>query len=144
MPEGFQRINAFSRTIHPREQWDWAIPNSPAFGDEMFSNGHLGVDLLYLPPNESFQLHTHPGHHILYVVQGHGNVTVDGVVYETIPGDVYMVEAELPHAVGAGPNGHHILSFGAPHTAINEPGRMQFIVEGDTDDEAVEQAVASE
>ena len=129
MPEGIERFNAIGLTLEPVDEFKVNIPNSPAFGDPLFGNEHLGVDLLYLPPDESFPLHTHPGHHIIYVVRGGGTVTIDGVTYHTIPGDVYMVEAELPHAVGAGPFGHYILSFGASHIPIDSPERMHVITE---------------
>lgn len=89
---------------------------------------HLGVDLLRLGPGESFPLHTHPGHHCLLVVRGQGTVTFDGTVYPTRPGDLYLVDGEVPHAVGAGAmDAHYILAFGAPHTHVDDPDRMTVV-----------------
>lgn len=92
-----------------------------------FLNLILSCNLL----DESFPLHTHPGHHLIYVVRGGGTIMVDGLTERTIPGDLYMVQAELPHAFGALANGQYILSFGAPHIPIDSPDRMHLITEDD-------------
>ncbi len=98
-----------------------------ARGQALLSNGQLGVDLIYLLPNQAFPPHTHPGDHLLLVLEGAGTVTVGGTVYPTRPGDLYMVEGGLTHAVGAGPEGHYLLSFGSPHTALDHPDRMTVV-----------------
>lgn len=105
------------------------VAKSEATAHPFYTNGHLGVDLLYLPPGYSFPLHTHPGDHLLLVVKGNGTVTFDGQTHETKPGDLYMVDASVEHAVGAGPDGHWILAFGAPHTPVDSEHRMQVVGE---------------
>lgn len=104
-----------------------AIAQVPARGLPLLANGHLGADLLYVLPNQSFPLHTHPADHLLLVVAGSGTVTVGSQIYPTRPGDLYMVEGEQIHAVGAGPEGQYLLSFGAPHIAIDDPRRMEVV-----------------
>lgn len=111
------------------------VPNTVATGMELFRRpfgellegspreAHFGVDLLQLPAGGSFPLHTHPGHHLLYVVRGEGTVTFNGVTYATYPGDLYCVDAEVEHAVGA-VDAHFLLSFGAPHKQVDDPARM--------------------
>lgn len=100
--------------------------------------GHLGVDLLWMPPGSSFPYHTHPAHHVLYVVAGLGTLEDEHhVIRETQPGDVLMVPGYLPHAVGAqalysdverhGGPGQWILAFGAPHVELEDPARMTLI-----------------
>jgi quercetin dioxygenase-like cupin family protein len=69
----------------------------------------------------------HPGDHLLLVVKGAGTVTFGGVVYPTRPGDLYMVDALTEHAVGAGSDGHWLLSFGAPHVPVDSPERMRVV-----------------
>jgi quercetin dioxygenase-like cupin family protein len=116
------------------------IPNSPANGRALLCSDplplpgtvleHLGVDLLELPPGESFPLHTHPGHHLLYVVQGAGTVTYGGIIYPTKPGDLFLMTANIPHAVGAGGEGHYVREFGAPHVHLDDPARRTVMQEG--------------
>lgn len=101
------------------------------YGTSLHTNGGFGVDLLDIPANARFPLHTHPGHHLLYCLRGVGTFTLAGTVYEVRPGDLMMVEGEVPHAVGSGPDGHVILAFGAPHTPLGSPHRMAVILEDD-------------
>ena len=100
-----------------------AMFGTPATGDRMVSNGHLGVDLIRVPAGEGFAPHTHPGDHLLIAVAGEGTVTVDGSIYPTHAGQVYMVEGAQPHAVGAITD-HVILAVGAPHRNIDAADRM--------------------
>lgn len=114
---------------------DWKkVVDANAVGKNLFCSGdfpeegHLGVDILHLDADESFPLHTHPGHHLLLVVFGPGTVTFGSVVYDTRVGDLYLVDAEVEHAVSAthvGP--HRLLSFGAPHVHVDDPHRMSVI-----------------
>lgn len=94
-----------------------------ASGERLVSNGQLGLDLIQVPAGEGFSPHTHPGDHLLIAVAGHGTVTVDGVIYPTRAGQVYMVEGAVPHAVGAITD-HCLLAVGAPHRAIDAADRM--------------------
>jgi len=127
------------QTVH----LDVDIAKSVARGRELFCSAsfdklqepltptsHLGVDMLRLGPGESFPMHTHPGHHCLPVVRGRGTVTFDGVVHPTKIGDLYLVDGEVPHAVGAAAReAHYILSFGAPHKHVDDPDRMTVVPE---------------
>lgn len=103
------------------------VIDSDASGKPMLTNGHLGVDMLYLPPRYSFPLHTHPGDHLLLTVRGSGTATFGGVVYEVSPGDLYMIEGGVPHAVGSGAEGHWLLAIGAPHKSVDAPDRMTIL-----------------
>lgn len=94
-----------------------------ATGQPMVSNGHLGVDLIRVPAGEGFAPHTHPGDHLLIAIRGEGTVTVDGRIYQTRAGQVYMVEGAVPHAVGAITD-HVLLAVGAPHRPIDAADRM--------------------
>jgi quercetin dioxygenase-like cupin family protein/uracil-DNA glycosylase len=94
-----------------------------ASGERLVSNGQLGLDLIQVPAGEGFSPHTHPGDHLLIAVAGEGTVTVDGAIYPTRAGQVYMVEGAVPHAVGAITD-HVILAVGSPHRAIDAADRM--------------------
>lgn len=105
------------------------VHGAPAFGRGLHTNGHLGADMLFVPPNGRFPLHTHPGDHLLLVVRGVGSVTVGGVEHPTHPGDLYMVDGGVEHAVGAGPGGQWLIAIGAPHKAVDDPARMSLVAE---------------
>lgn len=109
---------------------EWGKPVD-CYGAALFTNGTLGVDLLNIPPNARFPLHTHPGHHLLYCVAGRGTFTLADTVHDVYPGDLFMVEGHVPHAVGSGPDGHVILAYGSPHTMLGSPARMTVILEDD-------------
>lgn len=107
----------------PHDARSLAMYGTTATGERMVSNGHLGVDLIRVPAGEGFAPHTHPGDHLLIAVAGEGTVTVDGRIYPTRAGQVYMVEGAQPHAVGAITD-HVILAVGAPHRNIDAADRM--------------------
>ena len=89
-----------------------------ATGEGLVSNGAIGADIIRLPAGGGFAPHTHPGHHLLIVLAGEGTITYDGVVYPTRAGQIYMIEGEVPHAVGAVTE-HVILAAGSPHKPID-------------------------
>ncbi len=94
----------------------------------------LGVDLLYVPPGGRFPPHVHPGHHLLMSVKGKGSITYGDEEISVRRGDLYFIQAEIPHAVGSeadGP-GHWLLSFGAPHKRVEATDRMRLIQTAET------------
>ncbi|MGW2651185.1 cupin domain-containing protein [Streptomyces sp. NPDC001393] len=99
------------------------VHGSPATGQALVTNGSVGADVIRLPAGTGFVPHTHPGHHILIVVGGEGTITYDGRVYPTRAGQVYLVEGEVPHAVGAITD-HVIVAVGSPHKEIDAEDRM--------------------
>ncbi|MBO0819247.1 MAG: cupin domain-containing protein [Nocardiopsaceae bacterium] len=97
-----------------------------ALGVPVHSNGHLGCDVLRVPPHGGFPIHTHPGDHLLLCLDGEGSITLDGVEHTVTPGDIYMIPGAVPHAVGAGELPHVLLAVGAPHKPVASPERMTF------------------
>jgi quercetin dioxygenase-like cupin family protein len=92
----------------------------------------LGIDMIEMDAGSRFPLHTHPGDHILYVLQGPGIVHVDGVDHPVKSGDSIFVAAEYAHGVKTLPDAPHALRFlavGYPHKHVQAPDRMT-IVEG--------------
>lgn len=118
-----------------------AVANSVATAIPLFrdAEGNLGADVLHVPANQSFPLHVHPGDHMLLCLKGTGTVTIDGHVYKVRPGDFYMVPGGVEHAVGAGPEGHWLVSIGAPHVPVLSKHRM-VVVEAGQDYSAAYQA----
>lgn len=102
------------------------VHGAPARGFAVHSNGHLGCDVLAVKAGDQFPIHTHPGDHLLQCLSGIGTITVAGVTYRVKPGDIYMVEGLVPHAVGAETD-HVLLAIGSPHKAIDSPERMTFV-----------------
>lgn len=95
-----------------------------ATGHSLLSSGHVGADILHVPAGSGFAPHTHPGDHLLFVLAGTGTISVAGEIVETRPGQVYMVEGALTHAVGAVTD-HMILAVGAPHRPLDSPERQE-------------------
>lgn len=120
------------------------VEKSIALAQKLFSNGNLGCDVLYLQPNARFHLHTHPGDHLLLILKGYGTVTYGGTVYPTVPGDLYMVPGLVEHAVGAGPEGHWLLSIGSPHKPADSAERMHITEDGVPDDARAADLIAAE
>jgi len=103
-----------------------SVANSPATGEALVSNSSMGVDLIRLEAGKGFSPHTHPGDHLLIVVGGRGTITYNGNIYETHAGQVYLIEGEVPHAVGAITD-HVILAVGSPHRMIDSDDRMNLV-----------------
>ncbi|KAA9381412.1 cupin domain-containing protein [Microbispora cellulosiformans] len=123
-PPGFSIVNLpdVARTV---PEHGVPVHGADALGTAILSNGHLGADVLWVPAGARFPVHTHPGHHLLYCVSGSGTITIAARTYDVRPGDIYMVDGQVPHAVGAGDEDHVLLSIGAPHKPIESPDRMR-------------------
>jgi quercetin dioxygenase-like cupin family protein len=102
------------------------VHGAPATGVALHTNGHLGADLLHVKAGDRFPVHTHPGDHLLLCVAGKGTISVGEITYQVGPGDIYMVDGLVPHAVGAGDEDHLLVAIGSPHKPVASPGRMQF------------------
>lgn len=113
---------------HLHNRFPIKVKKSVASGAPLLTNGHLGADLIRLEPGQEFAAHTHPGDHLLFVLRGRGTITVDGIVYQTEPGDLYMVPGLQIHAVGASVQStipHVIMAIGSPHKRIDAEDRME-------------------
>jgi quercetin dioxygenase-like cupin family protein len=101
------------------------VHGAPALGVPLHTNGHLGADLLHVKAGDRFPVHVHPGDHLLVCLGGTGTISVGEVTYHVRPGDIYMVDGAVPHAVGAGDEDHILMAIGAPHKPVASPERMQ-------------------
>lgn len=90
------------------------------------TNETMGIDLIDMDPGTAFPLHTHPGAHILFILEGEGTVTIGEEVYVTRPGDCYFIPGDLSHGVGATQH-HKLLAIGFPHRGIKNPQRMDIV-----------------
>lgn len=106
-----------------------AIPSKmvEAFGEKLYSNGALAMDLLVVPPGSGFPPHVHPGHHLLMALTP-GTFSLHGVVNPVVAGDLYMVEGGIPHGVGNPYDTPHIiLAVGAPPKELDATNRMTVV-----------------
>jgi quercetin dioxygenase-like cupin family protein len=97
-----------------------------ATGKSLVTNGAVGADIIRVPAGGGFAPHTHPGHHLLIVLAGEGTITYDGDVIPTRAGQIYLIEGEVPHAVGAITD-HVILAAGSPHKPVDSVDRMALV-----------------
>ena len=92
----------------------------------------MGLDIITMQPHTHFPLHTHPGHHILYILDGPIAVHYDGIDYHLEQGDSVFVPAIDPHGVKtveSNLNSAKFLAIGYPHKHVSSSERMA-IVEG--------------
>lgn len=118
-------INLYAAATADVEGW-LDVHGAPAKGRPLHTNGQLGADMLHVPAGAQFPVHTHPGDHLLYCLAGEGTITVAGLTYHITPGDLYMVEGAVPHAVGAVTD-HVLIAIGSPHKPVDSPERMTFV-----------------
>jgi quercetin dioxygenase-like cupin family protein len=100
---------------------------------EVIENGwEIGIDRLKMESGSAFELHTHPGAHILYVLKSRGFIRVDGVDYELGEGDTVYVPASYVHGIKTNPlvsEPFELLAFGVPHMPISSRDRMTLVDE---------------
>jgi quercetin dioxygenase-like cupin family protein len=90
----------------------------------------VGVDRITMNPGSRFELHIHPGAHILYVLRNRGFIHVDGVDYDMVEGDTVFVPANFAHGVKTNPEVEaplEFLAFGVPHMALDSTSRMTLV-----------------
>jgi quercetin dioxygenase-like cupin family protein len=97
----------------------------------MIENGmSIGADRIIMESGSQFELHTHPGAHILYVVRSRGYIHIDGVDYEMGDGDTVFVPANYAHGVKTNlsvAEPLEILAFGVPHMPLESAERMTLV-----------------
>ncbi len=94
------------------------------------SGYEIGVDLIEMQPGSAFGLHVHAGDHILYVVEGTGRVSIDGVDHRITVGDTIFIPAEYPHGVKTLDECAELfvfLAFGHPHKHLDATDRMLLV-----------------
>ena len=94
------------------------------------SDHEIGVDLIEMEPGSAFPLHTHPGDHILYILEGLGIIKVNEKQHIVREGDTVFIPAEHAHGVStkAGENTiFRFLAFGHPHKHISAKDRMTIV-----------------
>ena len=114
MPNAMSGVNATAREI----------ASAAVDGPVVF-----GADVISMPADTAFPLHTHRGHHCLAVLEGSGFVVISGVAHAVSPGDVIWIDAGDPHGVATGVDPMTLVSVGAPHAPASSPDRMALVSE---------------
>ena len=92
----------------------------------------MGMDLIEMDAGAAFEIHTHTGAHVLYVLNGEGWLDVEGERRRLSAGDCVFVPAAAPHGVSCEIDSPCPLSFiavGFPHRAVDALDRMHLVDE---------------
>ena len=104
---------------------DWLpMVGSEATGLALVKSGSFAADMLHFLPRQKTELHTHPGSHILFVVEGEGWLIFGGQRIKLSPGDCYLVPGSVLHAVGSGESGMFLLSVANEHFPVDSSERL--------------------
>ncbi|MGW2280443.1 cupin domain-containing protein [Streptomyces sp. NPDC001770] len=120
------------KLVDSRHQILPGILGTVGAGELIADDTPIGVDRLIMESGSRFELHTHPGAHILYVLRSRGFIHIDGVDYEMGRGDTVFVPADYAHGVRTDPQVHEsleILAFGVPHMPLESAERMTLVEE---------------
>lgn len=87
------------------------------FREALRRDGYLDVETRSAPPGRFVDTHSHPFDVRLLVLDGSARITCGGEVRDLAPGDVYELEANVPHTEQYGPQGYTFL-VGRRHVAL--------------------------
>lgn len=107
---------------------DWQkMHGSQAQGLALVKQNNFAADMLHFLPNEKTSLHTHPGNHILFVVDGGGYLTYGDDQHPLVKGACYLVPGITNHRVSADERGMYLLSIADTHRNIDSKERTEVV-----------------
>lgn len=110
------------------EKLDWkAMHGSQAHGLALVKKDNFAADMLHFMPNEKTSLHTHPGNHILFVVDGGGFLNYGDETHSLDKGTCYLVPGIINHRVSADERGMYLLSIADTHRLVDSKERSEII-----------------
>ena len=99
--------------------------NSDATGMCLLKQGPFAADLIRFPAGGKVDLHTHPGNHMLFCVDGRGTVQYGDQFYELSPGVCYLIEGQTPHAVFASNDSQlTLIAIADDHREVSSEARL--------------------
>lgn len=123
-----QKVSSKLQKRNYGEVGEWfSMHGSRGLGMPLVKNGNFGADILSFAPGDSTELHTHPGDHILFVVEGNGFLVFNGDLHNLIRGDCYFVPGAVPHQVGATKSPLTLLSIANDHRPVNSAERLKVV-----------------
>lgn len=99
------------------------MASSDARGLELVKRGPFAADLIRFPPGGAVREHTHPGDHILVVVEGRGWLEYDGEPHRLERGHIYLVPGHIRHAILAETE-LTLVSVADDHRDVGSPERL--------------------
>jgi quercetin dioxygenase-like cupin family protein len=100
---------------------------SQAHGLDLVKMDNFAADMLQFLPNEKTSLHTHPGNHVLFVVDGGGFLAYGDEEHVLTKGTCYLVPGATPHRVSANNQGMHLLSIADTHRSVDSEERVEIV-----------------
>lgn len=97
------------------------LAGSEATGQPLLTNGRIGVDVIRIPAGKGFGPRALSSDRVLIVAGGMGTIALGGKVYPTQAGEVFVIDADVPHAITARSD-HVLLTVGAPHEPVGSGG----------------------
>lgn len=99
---------------------------SQGVGLPLVKYGSFGADMIRLEDGQFTEVHTHPGDHILFVVEGAGYVLFDGKLFPLVEGDCYFIPGGAAHQVGS-ESLILLLSVASNHFPVSSSDRLQVV-----------------
>ena len=119
-------MSAFSdvRTIAPQQIWN-GLTGRTVHGEQ------LTLSLIELDPESKVPEHSHPNEQVGILISGSMTFRVGDETKELGPGETWIILADVPHSVIAGPDGAVVIEVFAPprsdwldiETSAPSPGR---------------------
>jgi quercetin dioxygenase-like cupin family protein len=113
------------KNVHDIDQW-LSMHGSTALGASLVKNGKFAADILAFDAGQKTEPHTHPGNHILFVVEGEGWLIFNGQHYILTPATCYFVPGLTVHQVGSDSN-MLLLSIADDHRPVDSAQRLEVI-----------------
>jgi quercetin dioxygenase-like cupin family protein len=105
-----------------------SMHNSDAVGKALLKHGGFAADLIRFPPSGKVGLHTHPGNHMLFCMEGKGKVQYYESFHDLYPGVCYLIEGIVPHAVFADEQESlTLLVIADDHRAVESQDRLTMV-----------------
>ena len=102
-----------------------SMHESDASANRLLKQNGFAADLIRFPPGGKVDLHTHPGNHMLFCVDGKGSVQYGEDLLQLLPGDCYLIEGSVPHAVFAAEDTQlTLIAVADDHRDVTSPDRL--------------------
>lgn len=90
----------------------------------------FGADVISFGPGQCVERHVHPGAHILFVLEGEGELTYGDERWHLEEGLCYLVPPMVPHAIHADPDSREdlvLVAVGDDHRPVWSAERLEIV-----------------
>ena len=129
--------------VDPAKELSEQMHLSDASGKNLLKQGPFAADLIRFPPGGKVELHTHPGNHMLFCIDGKGLVQYGDQFHELHPGVCYLIEGMVPHAVFADDSSQlTLIAIADEHYDVSSSSRLDMCDQASPiSDESIQQDV---